>query len=54
MKEQDRIILKLYYFEGLLMKEVAEIMGVTESRICQIHRRLMGVLRMRLTNAGFI
>lgn len=53
LKEQERIILKLYYFEGLLMKDVAEIMGVTESRICQIHRRLMTVLRCRLQQAGF-
>ena len=52
LKEQERIILKLYYFEGMLMKEIAATLGVTESHICQIHRRLMGVLRGRLLRAG--
>ncbi|MHC5068595.1 MAG: sigma-70 family RNA polymerase sigma factor, partial [Planctomycetota bacterium] len=52
LKEQERLILKLYYFEGLLMKEIAATLGVSESRICQIHRRLMGLLRGRLRHAG--
>lgn len=52
LKEQERILLKLYYFEGLLMKEIASIMGVTESRVCQIHGRLMTLLRGRLAQAG--
>ncbi len=51
LDEQDRIILKLYYFEGLLMKEVAAVIGKTESRVCQIHARLMAVLRSRLRSA---
>jgi RNA polymerase sigma factor for flagellar operon FliA len=53
LREQERLIIKLYYFEGLLMREIAKILGVTESRVCQIHTRLMGVLRNRLENAGF-
>ena len=54
LDERERLILKLYYFENLLMKEVADLMGVTESRICQIHRRLMAVLRTRLGAAGLV
>lgn len=46
--EQDRLVIKLYYFENLLMKEIAAIIGVTESRVCQIHSRVMAVLRARL------
>lgn len=51
MKEQERIVLKLYYFENLMMKEIAKVLGVTESRVCQIHSRCMAVLRGRLRHA---
>ena len=34
------------------MKEVASVLGVTESRVCQIHGRLMTLLRGRLFKAG--
>jgi RNA polymerase sigma factor for flagellar operon FliA len=48
LTEQDRLVVKLYYFENLLMKEIAAIIGVTESRVCQIHSRVLAVLRTRL------
>jgi RNA polymerase sigma factor for flagellar operon FliA len=48
LSEQERMVIKLYYFENLLMKEIAEVLGVTESRVCQIHGRTMVVLRSRL------
>lgn len=47
LSEQERLVIKLYYFESLMMKEIAAILGVTESRICQIHARVMGVLKAR-------
>jgi RNA polymerase sigma factor FliA len=46
--EQDRLVIKLYYFENLLMKEIASVIGVTESRVCQIHSRVIAMLRARL------
>ena len=46
--EQDRLVIKLYYFENLLMKEIAAVIGVTESRVCQIHSRVIAMLRTRL------
>jgi RNA polymerase sigma factor for flagellar operon FliA len=48
LTEQERIVIKLYYFENLLLREIATILGVTESRVCQIHGRIMGVLRHRV------
>ena len=48
MKEKERLVLKLYYFENLMMKEIAELLKVTESRVCQIHSRCMALLRSRL------
>lgn len=47
LTEQERLVVKLYYFESLLMKEIAEVLGVTESRVCQIHGRVMTLLRSR-------
>jgi RNA polymerase sigma factor for flagellar operon FliA len=37
LPEMQRKVLALYYFEDLRLREIAEILGVTESRICQIH-----------------
>ena len=42
---RERVLLTLYYFEELSMKEVALILGVTESRISQLHSQM--VLRLR-------
>lgn len=50
LTEQERLIVKMYYFEGLLMKEIAAVLSVTESRICQIHSRIVTTLRARLGN----
>lgn len=50
LTEQERMIIKLYYFENLLMKEIATVLGVTESRICQIHSRIIVLMRSRLGN----
>ncbi len=51
LTEQERLVVKLYYFENLMMKEIAAVLGVTESRICQIHSRVMGVLKTRFGSA---
>lgn len=48
LTEQERLVIKMYYFEELLLKEIAAVLGVTESRVCQIHGRIMGVLRARV------
>jgi len=37
LPEVQRKVLALYYFEDLRLREIAEVFGVTESRICQIH-----------------
>jgi RNA polymerase sigma factor for flagellar operon FliA len=37
LPEMQRKVLALYYFEDLRLREIAEIFGLTESRICQIH-----------------
>ena len=39
LSEREKIVVTLYYFEGLTLAEIREILGVTESRVCQIPRR---------------
>ena len=37
--ERDQVIIALYYFEGLTLAEIGVVLGVTESRVSQVHRR---------------
>lgn len=45
LSQKERTVIVLYYYEGLTMKSIAEILGVTESRVSQIHSKTL--LRMR-------
>jgi RNA polymerase sigma factor for flagellar operon FliA len=47
--ERDRLVLRLYYLEDRTLAEIGSMLGVTESRVCQLHSRLVGRLRSRLT-----
>lgn len=51
LPERDRLVLTLYYLEGLKLKEIGEILGVTESRVCQIHGHAIQRLKANLTEA---
>ena len=48
--ERERTVLSLYYYEGLTLAEIGEILGVTESRVCQIHTKAVLQLRGRLSD----
>jgi len=48
MPERERLVLTLYYYEGLTLAEIGEVLGVTESRVCQIHTKAILQLRGRL------
>ena len=39
MPERERLVLNLYYYNGLTLSEIGEVLGVTESRVCQIHTK---------------
>ncbi len=45
LPERERIVIGLYYYEGLTLKEIGEVLGVTESRISQLHTK--AILRLR-------
>lgn len=46
--DREKTVLGLYYYEGLTLAEVGEVLGVTESRVCQIHAKAVLQLRTRL------
>lgn len=49
LPERERTVLALYYDEELNLREIGEVLGVTESRVCQIHGQALVRLRSRLT-----
>src|SRR6266480_5678552 len=49
LSEREKIVVTLYYFEGLTLAEIGEILGVTESRVCQIHTKAVSGLRGQLS-----
>ena len=48
MPEREKIVLTLYYYEGLTLAEIGQVLSVTESRVCQIHTKAVLQLRSRL------
>lgn len=41
LDERERLLISLYYYEELNMKEIADILGITESRVSQLHTKIM-------------
>jgi len=48
LPEKERLMVSLYYYEELTMKEIGEVLGITESRISQIHSKAVYRLRTKL------
>lgn len=53
MSEREKTVLTLYYYEGLTLAEIGQVLGVTESRVCQIHTKSVMRLRSRLSAAEY-
>jgi RNA polymerase sigma factor for flagellar operon FliA len=51
LPEQERLVVALYYYEHLTLKEIGRALGISESRVSQVHTRAMGRLRLRLQRA---
>ncbi|MCP4227574.1 MAG: RNA polymerase sigma factor WhiG [Actinomycetia bacterium] len=50
MNEREKIVLTLYYYESLTLAEIGRVLGVTESRVCQIHTKAVLSLKSRLSS----
>ena len=48
LTEREQTVLGLYYFEGMTLSQIGDVLGVTESRICQIHTKAVLSLRTKL------
>ena len=51
MPEREKVVLTLYYFENLTLAQIGDVLGVTESRVSQIHTKSVLQLRSRLQAA---
>ncbi|MDO5057113.1 MAG: RNA polymerase sigma factor FliA [Lautropia sp.] len=50
LPERERILMSLYYTENLTLKEIGEVLGVTESRVSQLHSQAVARLRSKLVS----
>lgn len=48
LNDKDKTVLSLYYYEGFTLKEIGNVLNVSESRVCQLHTRAILHLRMAL------
>ena len=53
LKEKDKTILTLYYYEGLTLKQIGNVLEVSESRVCQLHSRAIVHLRSELNKLKY-
>ena len=47
LPEREQLVVALYYYEGLTLREIGEVLGVTESRVSQLHTKAVLALRSR-------
>jgi RNA polymerase sigma factor for flagellar operon FliA len=52
LAERDQVVVALYYWERLTLAEIGQVLGVTESRVSQLHSRATMSLRRKLLDAS--
>ena len=48
LPERERLVVGLYYESGVTLQEIGELLGVTQSRVSQILKKIMGMLRAQV------
>ena len=51
LPERERLVITLYYYEGLTLAQIGSVLGVTESRVCQMHTKAVLQLRNKMAEA---
>jgi RNA polymerase sigma factor for flagellar operon FliA len=51
LPEREKIVITLYYYEGLTLAEIGQVLGVTESRVCQMHTKAVLGLKGKIADA---
>lgn len=54
MSDREKLVITLYYYENMTLADIGEILGVTESRVCQIHTRAILTLRSKIAHDDLI
>jgi len=49
LSQQERLVISLYYYEELTLREIGEVLGISESRVSQIHSRIILTLKAKIT-----
>ena len=52
LPEREKLVVTLYYYEELTLREIGEVLGVTESRVSQLHTKAILRLKARLAGAA--
>ena len=52
LPEREKLMMALYYEKDLNLREIGDVMGVTESRVCQLHSQAVVRLRARILGDG--
>ena len=52
LPEREKLVVTLYYYEELTLREIGEVLGVTESRVSQLHTKAILRLKAHLSGAG--
>ena len=53
LPEREKLVIALYYYENLTLREIGEVLGVTESRVSQMHTKAVLRLRSRMQEEAF-
>ena len=52
LPKRERLVITLYYYEDLMLKEISQLIGISESRVSQLHHRALFLLRGRMSRVS--
>ena len=52
LPKRERLVITMYYYEDLMLKEISQLIGISESRVSQLHHRALFLLRARMSRVS--